>query len=117
LSSRRADELESIFAAALPVIRAALVSAYRLTEQEVKGAEEDLRLWFWRLARRGSAPRTPDKVLRISLLSAACQYGRSYQLWKLRGGESTDAELNAVLAKEPEEVATDLDRRFDGERT
>ncbi len=117
MSSRRADELESVFAAAIPVIRAALVSDYRLSEQESKGAEEDLRIWFQRLARRGATEKTPIKVLRISLLSAACQYGRSFQLWKLGGEQSSDAELNAVLAKEPDEVATDLDRRFDGERS
>ena len=117
LSSRRADELESVFAAALSVIRAALVADYRLTEHEARGAEEDLRIWFQRLARRGATETTPTKVLRLSLLSAACQYGRSFQLWKLGGGQSTDAALNAVLSKEPDEVATDLDRRFDGERS
>lgn len=117
LSSRRADELESVFAASLPVIRAALVSDYRLTDQEAAGAEEDLGIWFQRLARRGATSKTPLKVLRISLLSAACQYGRSYQLWKLGGEQSTDPDLNAVLAKEPDEVATDLDRRFDRERS
>ena len=30
----------------------------------------------------------PVKLLRISLLSAACQYGRSFQLWKLGGEQS-----------------------------
>ena len=36
----------------------------------------------------------PVKLLRISLLSAACQYGRSFQLWKLGGEQSGDADLN-----------------------
>ena len=59
----------------------------------------------------------PAKMLRLSLLSAACQYGRSFQLWKLGGHQSPDASLNDVLAREPEEIATDLDRRFEEERS
>ena len=54
-------------------------------------------------------------MLRLSLLSAACQYGRSFQLWKLGGEQSPDASLNELLAREPDEVATDLDRRFEEE--
>jgi hypothetical protein len=56
-------------------------------------------------------------MLRLSLLSAACQYGRSFQLWKLGGEASADASLNDLLAREPEEVATDLDQRFQEERS
>ncbi len=56
------------------------------------------------------------KLLRLSLLSAACQYGRSFQLWKLGGEESTDSDLNELLAREPDEVAMELDRRFSKER-
>ena len=59
----------------------------------------------------------PAKLMRLSLLSAACQYGRSFQLWKLGGGQSSDEDLNEILAREPEEVATDLERRFQEERT
>jgi len=59
----------------------------------------------------------PGKLLRISLLSAACQYGRSFQLWKLGGDASADPELNAVLSREPDDVATDLERRFEEDRS
>ena len=116
-SSRRADEVGSVFASTLTVIHSALVSYYRLTDEEARGAEEDLYVWFQRLARRGGAGQTSPKLLRISLLSAACQYGRSFQLWKLGGEESEDRELAALLAREPDEVAGDLDRRFDGDRS
>ena len=54
----------------------------------------------------------PSKMLRLSLLSAACQYGRSFQLWKLGGVASPDSDLNDLLAREPEEVAVDLERRL-----
>jgi hypothetical protein len=59
----------------------------------------------------------PGKLLRISLLSAACQYGRSFQLWKLGGDVSSDPDLNAALSREPDEVASDLERRFEEERS
>ena len=111
--SRPADEVRSVFDGALEVIHSALVSYYRLSEEEARGAEEDLLMWFQRLGRRGGTSNPmPAKMLRLSLLSAACQYGRSFQLWKLGGVQSTDADLNQALSREPEEVAIDLDRRF-----
>jgi hypothetical protein len=115
--SRRPDEIESVFALTLDVIHSALVSYYRLSEDEATGAEEDLYVWFQRLARRGGAGQMPPKLLRISLLSAACQYGRSFQMWKLGGGQSSDVELNERLSREPDDVAGDLDRRFEKERS
>ena len=116
-SSRRSDDIQSVFSLSRDVIHSALVSYYRLTEEEARGAEEDLYVWFQRLARRGGAGQMPPKLLRISLLSAACQYGRSFQLWKLGGGQSDDRELTALLAREPDDVAGDLDRRFDEDRS
>ena len=116
-SSRVPDDVQSVFDRARDVIHSALVSYYRLTETEATGAEEDLLVWFQRLARRGGAGQMPGKLLRISLLSAACQYGRSFQLWKLGGDASADPELNALLSREPDDVATDLERRFEEDRT
>jgi hypothetical protein len=113
--SRPVDEIQGVFELALPVIHSALVSYYRLSEDEARGAEEDLLMWFQRLGRRGGSGHMPAKMLRLSLLSAACQYGRSFQLWKLGGVESADAALNELLAREPEEVATDLDLRVEKE--
>lgn len=116
-SSKRPDEVQSVFALTVDVIHSALVSYYRLSDDEAKGAEEDLFIWFQRLSRRGGAGQMPPKLLRISLLSAACQYGRSFQLWKLGGEQSSDVALNEILAREPDEVAGDLDRRFEEERS
>jgi len=115
--SRRSDDVLSVFSLSRGVIHSALVAYYRLSEEEARGAEEDLYVWFQRLARRGGAGQMPPKLLRISLLSAACQYGRSFQLWKLGGEASEDRELAALLAREPDEVAGDLDRGFDEERS
>jgi len=117
VSSRSSSEVQTVFDRTLNVIHSALVSYYRLTADEARGAEEDLLMWFQRLARRGGPGQMPPKLMRLSLLSAACQYGRSFQLWKLGGGQSSDEDLNEILAREPEEVATDLERRFQEERT
>jgi hypothetical protein len=117
LVSRTPEDVQFVFDRALEVIHSALVSYYRLTDEEARGAEEDLLLWFQRLARRGGARQMPLKMLRISLLSAACQYGRSFQLWKLGGEQSLDSDLNGVLSREPEEVANDLERRLEEERS
>jgi hypothetical protein len=95
------------------MIRLALISFYRLSEEECRGAEEDLRQWFDRLARRSGNGQTPARLLRTSLLSAACQYGRSFQLWKTRSGELLDPDLKRVLALEPEEVSEGLYRRLE----
>lgn len=116
-STRTSSEIQSVFEETLNVIHSALVSYYRLTEDEARGAEEDLLMWFQRLARRGGSGQMPAKLMRLSLLSAACQYGRSFQLWKLGGERSADADLNELLAREPDEVANDLDRRFEEERS
>ena len=113
LHSGRIEEVEAVFGRALPVIRAALVSYYRLSEEEASEAEKDLHVWFHRLSRRGGGGQMPVKALRISLLSAACQYGRSFQFWKLGGALSSDSRLNQLLSREPGEVATDLAERLD----
>lgn len=116
-SSRPPDEVQAVFNRTLDVIHSALVSYYRLTEEEARGAEDDLSIWFQRLARRGGGGQMQAKLLRISLLSAACQYGRSFQLWKLGGDPSPDSDLNEVLSREPDDVASDLDRRSEQERS
>jgi hypothetical protein len=116
-STRTSSDIQTVFDRALNVIHSALVSYYRLSEDEAKGAEEDLWMWFQRLARRGGSGQMPAKLMRLSLLSAACQYGRSFQLWKLGGEQSPDSDLNELLAREPDDVATDLDRRSEEERS
>lgn len=114
-SSARLDDLESVFVRNLEAVRSTLRNSYRLNEDEIRGAEEDLHVWFRRLARRQTAP--PPTVLQIALLSAACQYGRSFQLWKLRDAPSPDAGLNDVLARQPEDVARDIQQRYDRDQS
>ncbi|HEY2796350.1 MAG TPA: hypothetical protein VGK26_00550 [Thermoanaerobaculia bacterium] len=108
-------EMLSIFDRSIELIRWTLRSYYRLTETEAAGAEEDLRAWFHRLVRRGASPPSAQ-ILEVSLVSAACQYGRSLQLWKLHGEKSRDESLNILLSRQPDDVARDLRHRFDSER-
>ncbi len=111
----RDDEAREVFGRLQAVIRSTLVHYYRLNEEEAAGAEEDLLVWFLRLSRRGSGPQMPARGMRLALLSAACQYGRSFQMWKLGGKRSHDDGLNQILSREPEELAMDLDVGMDEE--
>lgn len=115
ISPVRDEEAREVFARLQGVIRTTLLSYYRLTVEETVGAEEDLLVWFVRLAKRGGAPQMSGRALRLSLLSAACQYGRSLQMWKLGGQASPDESLNRVLTREPDELATDLQGQLDEE--
>jgi hypothetical protein len=115
ISPVRDDEAREVFARLQAVVRTTLLSHYRLTLEEIAGAEEDLLVWFLRLAKRGGGPQMHAKALRLALLSAACQYGRSLQMWKLGGLPSPDDGLNRVLSREPEDLAMDLQSRMDEE--
>lgn len=110
----RADEVDDLFERALPVIHSTLENYYRLTEREARDAERDLLVWFHRFARRSGVSQTAVRSLRLSLLLAACQYGRSFQLWKATKSEG-DQKLASALAREPRELATELAARLDGE--
>ncbi|HEY7369582.1 MAG TPA: hypothetical protein VIA29_06815 [Thermoanaerobaculia bacterium] len=106
-------EVHGIFERALPAVWAALRDKYLLGENEARDAEQDLRLWFQRLGRRagGSSPVLPSD-LREALLVAACQYGRSYQTWRL-GGQPGDADLAALLLRDPRDVAKEIEEELE----
>jgi hypothetical protein len=111
----RSDEVDDLFERALPVIHSTLESYYRMTDREAREAEQDLYMWFHRFARRTGLRETPVRSLRLSLLVAACQYGRSFQLWK-HGEERPDEKLGRALAREPQELASELVARLDREK-
>lgn len=100
----------------LEVIHSTLVEYYKLGSEDALEAENDLRVWFLRLVRRGGSGQMPVNTLRVSLLSAACQYGRSFQIWKLGGHPSRDDRLNQILSREPQDLASDLALRLEEER-
>jgi hypothetical protein len=110
----RADDVDELYERALPVIHSTLESDYRMTQREARDAEHDLYVWFHRFARRSGLASSPVRSMRLPLLVAACQYGRSFQLWK-HGGEELDDSLGRVLAREPQDLASELAARLDRE--
>ena len=109
------EEARGVFLRLQSVVSTTLSSYYRLNAEETRGAEEDLLVWFLRLSRRGGGPQMSPKALRLALLSATCQYGRSLQMWKLGGKPAADDDLNRILSREPEEFAMDLHSLIDEE--
>lgn len=113
-SQTRAEEVNDLFERALPVIHSTLEGYYRLSQREARDAEHDLFVWFHRYSRRIGNAQTPVRSMRLSLLLAACQYGRSLQLWK-REGTATDESLTRALEREPRDLASELVARLDRE--
>lgn len=111
--SGRPDIVGLIFNRNLPIVRSALAAYHPLGEAAAAAAEQDLEVWFRRLARRSAANRSA-KSLRRSLLFAACHYGRSLQVGRL-GGLSRDESMNGVLMIAPQEPASDLAQCFEEE--
>lgn len=111
----REDEAREVFSRVSGVIRTTLLDYYCLTPEETAGAEEDLLVWFLRLSRRGGSTQMPLRALRLALLSATCQYGRSLQIWKLGGTPSSNEGLRQVLLRDPDELAGDLHAHLDEE--
>lgn len=111
----RAEEVNDLFERALPVIHSTLEGYYRLSQREARDAEHDLFVWFHRYARRVGNAEVPVRSMKLSLLLAACQYGRSLQLWKQEGSETEDESLAAALEREPRDIASELVARLDRE--
>ncbi len=107
----RNDQADDLFDRALPVIHSALESHYRLSEQEAREAEQNLSMWFHRFVRRTGLSHTSARSLTLSLLVAACQYARSFQIWK-HENRPTDEALARTLAREPGDVASELAERL-----
>jgi hypothetical protein len=108
----RADEVNDLFERALPVIHSTLEGFYRLNQREARDAEHDLFVWFHRFARRIGNVQVPVRSMKLSLLLAACQYGRSLQLWKQEGA-GRDESLARALEREPRDLASELVSRLD----
>ncbi len=106
------EQVLAAFEETLPVIHAALVSFYRLMEEEAEGFEETLRIWFDRMARRNASQTTPPGELRAQLLFVACKYARAFQIARYKGIEPADERFTMALAQTPEEVAHELLRRI-----
>ncbi len=101
-------EIDAVFQETLGLVHIALVSHYLLSEQEANELEKDLFVWFRRFCYRpGASPREN----RPYLLVACCQFAREYQKYLVGTGvRPADDNLNALLQREPSDVAHDFSR-------
>jgi hypothetical protein len=108
--SDREAQVDALFLRALPVITEALTGDYGLTEDEASELEQNLYLWFDRLARRPG--QVPISSLRSSLLLAACQFARGVCQMKHEAAAAQSAEEFPVPRYEPSAFAVELERRL-----
>lgn len=101
-------EVHAVFQETLGLVHIALVSHYRLAEQEATELEKDLFVWFRRFCYRpGASPREN----RPFLLVACCQFAREYQKYVVGTGvRVSDEQLESILQREPADVAHDFSR-------
>jgi len=101
-------EIDAVFSETLGLIHIALVSHYQLSEQEATELEKDLYVWFRRFCYR---PGASVRANRPYLLVACCQFAREYQKYLVGTGvRQTDARLQGILEREPNDVAHDFAR-------
>ncbi len=101
-------DVQAVFQETLGLIHIALVSHYRLVEQEATELEKDLFVWFRRFCYRpGASPREN----RPFLLVACCQFAREYQKYIVGTGvRDSDQKLADPPSGEPADVAHDFSR-------
>jgi hypothetical protein len=101
-------EIDSVFRETLGLIHIALVTHYRLSEQEATELEKDLFVWFRRFCFR---PGSTVRENRPYLLVACCQFAREYQRYLIGTGvREEDRSLASILSREPSDVAHDFSR-------
>src|SRR5262249_55449688 len=104
------DEAMSVFVRALPLIEATLRRDFRLPREHARALEEDIGLWFSRFALRPGSGKA--EVLRMQLFCAMCEAGRRYWQWRLGGAPVVDHEVRRALAREPKEMAKELEEKL-----
>jgi hypothetical protein len=106
----REAQVDTLFLRALPVISEALTNDYGLSEDEASELEQNLYLWFDRLARRPG--QVPISALRSSLLLAACQFARGVCQMKHEAALATRQDTPRAPRYDPAAFAVELERRI-----
>jgi hypothetical protein len=110
IPSGREAQVDALFLRALPVITEALTNDFGLTEDEASELEQNLYLWFDRLARRPG--QVPISSLRSSLLLAACQFARGVCQMKHEAAVAANQPPSRMPRYEPSAFAVELERRL-----
>lgn len=111
ISTCREEEVAAVFGRARPVIRAALESNYLVPGEDADQLELSLYEWFSRFSRRPDTQR-PVVLLRPSLFRMTCKAAQDYWMWKHHGGRVTNDGVRFALNRDPEEIAIELESRF-----
>jgi hypothetical protein len=106
----REAQVDALFLRVLPVITEALTVDYGLSEDEASELEQNLYLWFDRLARRPG--HVPMALLRSSLLLAACQFARGVCQMKYEAALASNQPAPRLPKFEPSAFAVELERRI-----
>ena len=104
------EEANSVFVRALPLIETTLRRDFRLPREHARALEKDIGLWFSRFALRPGSGKAD--VLRMQLFCAMCEAGRRYWQWRLGGAPVVDHQVRRALAREPQEMAKELEKRL-----
>ncbi len=111
-ASNRDAQIDRVFDDTLPLLQLAFVH-YRISGPEAKRFEEGLRVWFGRLVERVKNDQTPVTAFREHLLLAACRFTHGYQAARIRETGLPDERLQRVLAQNPKQVASELQRMLE----
>ncbi len=103
------EQIHVIFQESLGLIHSTFVMQYRMEEAEARLLETDLSTWFDKFCRRPGLP--PPRDCRHNLVVMACVFARGHQRRRIETGEvEPDEWLEAVLRREPVEIAREVSR-------
>jgi hypothetical protein len=94
------------------LIESTLVSAYGVPKEEAARLQQELFLWFHRLARR---PGTSLSVqaLRTHLLSMTCKVGHVFWMAKSGARKTENEKVKRTLALGPDIIASELEKQIE----
>ena len=104
----RDARVSSILSGTSRLIESTLTLDYGVPREEALRLEQELFVWFDRLARRPGVPES-QKGLRSHLISMTCKVGHIYWCGRI-GDVPTDERVKRSLALGPEIIAIELEK-------
>ncbi len=103
------EQVRIVFRESLGLVHSTFVTQYRMEESEARRLENDLSTWFEKFCRRPGLP--PPRDCRHNLIVMACVFARGHQRHRIEiGAVEPDEWLDAVLRREPVEIAREVSR-------